>query len=340
MSDAFADLWTSTGVSKPSAAPRKLGAMATATPAMSAQLKPQNDVFSMLAAAGSSSSVSTRATTPAQSSALGGNAPARPVQKVSGAAPNGAGMGSDAFSGLLSGSFSGPSSKGANLTMAQRAALAEKQKQASAAQAKTPAAQVSSAWAGLDALGGGTSGTSSAKSSTAFQDPLDDLGFGSFSSTPPASRPPSKSPQPPPATDDDWLGDFAITKPSAPSASKPKSASTAHTLLDWDEFESNPPNHPSTSQSKTQNDTLGDFDFGDKEDGLLGDQSGDEDDILGDLGKPLEQLQAVRDSICADVRIVHLGYYKSYSSGIWTMIRSIMNTLGPSAADRPAFMRQ
>ncbi|PIL37590.1 hypothetical protein GSI_01284 [Ganoderma sinense ZZ0214-1] len=295
MSDAFADLWNSTGASKPAEAPRKLGAMTAAAPIMSAQRVPQNDVFSMLAAAGSSSSVSTRATTPAQPSTLGGNVPARPTQKANNTAPNGGGLGGDAFSGLLSASFSsGSVSNGANLTMAQRAALAEKQKQATATQMKAPAPQVSSAWAGLDALGGGASAMSSTKSSTPSHDPLDDLGFGSFTSAPSTTRTASKSPQLPPAADDDWLGDFTAAKPTAPPASKPKPTSTAQTLLDWDEFESSPPARPAAAQTKPQNDTLGDFDFGDREDGLLGDQSGDEDDILGDLGKPVEQLQAKR----------------------------------------------
>ena len=298
MSDAFADLWNSTGASKPSEAPRKLGAMAAATSVMSAQRKPQNDVFSMLAAAGSSSSVSTRATTPSQRSAPGGNTPVQPVQKASGTTPNGGGLGGDAFSGLLSGSFSsGPNSNGANLTMAQRAALAEKQKQAAQTKTSSPSTHVASAWAGLDALGGGTSGMSSTKSSTPSQDPLDDLGFGSFTSAPATSRTSSKSPQPAPAADDDWLGDFTAAKPAAPPASKPKPTSTAQTLLDWDEFESSSPVRPSSAQTKPQNDTLGDFDFGNREDGLLGDHSGDEDDILGDLGKPVEQLQAVRHSV-------------------------------------------
>ncbi|KAI1795036.1 hypothetical protein LXA43DRAFT_1110417 [Ganoderma leucocontextum] len=299
MSDAFADLWNSTGASKPAEAPRKLGAMAAATPVMSAQRKPQNDMFSMLAAAGSSSSVNTRAQTPAQSLAVASNTPARPLQKVNSTVPNGGGLGGDAFSGLLSGSFpSGSNSNGTNLTIAQRAALAEKQRQANAAQKKAPAhaAHVSSAWAGLDALGGGTSLMSSTKSSTPSQDSQDDLGFGSFSSAPTTSRTPSKSPQPPPATDEDWLSDLTAAKPTAPPASKPKPTSAAQSLLDWDEFEADRPARPSATRARPQNDTLGDFDFGDREDGLLGHQSGDEDDILGDLGKPIEQLQAKRSA--------------------------------------------
>ncbi|EJF62200.1 hypothetical protein BD309DRAFT_1008724 [Dichomitus squalens] len=293
MSDAFADLWSSTGASKPAELPRKLGAMAAAAPMSTAQRKPQNDVFSMLAAAGSSSSVNARTSNPSQPTSLGGSASARPVQKANSTGFNTSGMGGgDVFSGLLSGSLSsGPSSNGANLTIAQRAALAAQEKQARAAHTKPSVhnAHASNAWAGLDALGGSSSITPSSKPATPSHDPLDDLGFGSFSSVPSSS-------QKFPAEDDDWLSGLAAKPPAAPT-SKPKpstTTSTAQSLLDWDEFESSPPAGPSVTQSTSQGDPLGDFDFGNREDGLLGNHSGDEDDILGDLGKPVEQLQVRR----------------------------------------------
>ncbi|KAI0722509.1 hypothetical protein C8Q76DRAFT_766779 [Earliella scabrosa] len=295
MSDAFADLWSSTGASKPAEPPRKLGAMAAAAPLQAAApRRPQNDVFSLLAAGGSSSSVNSRSGTPARSAALGPSAPARPVQKSpsgGAGAPTGTGLGGDAFSGLLSGSLSGAqSSTNANLTMAQRAALAQKEKQQRAQTAHAaPASQVSSAWAGLDALGG-SSATSHTPTST--HDPLDDFGFGSFTSAAAPARPSSKSPQPAPPADDDWgLGDFS--SPAAPPAPSVKPA-PASDLLGLDDYA------PASTSRKSspipqRSTTPGDFDFGDREDGLLGNQS-DEDDILGDLGKPVEQLAARRST--------------------------------------------
>ena len=95
-------------------------------------------------------------------------------------------------------------------------------------------------------------------------------------------------------------GSGFAAKPAAAASPKPKptaATSAAQSLLDWDEFESAPAAAPAATHGTFQNDPLEDFDFGNREDGLLGNQSGDEDDILGDLGKPIEQLQAVRVAV-------------------------------------------
>ncbi|KAI0355420.1 hypothetical protein OH77DRAFT_1424915 [Trametes cingulata] len=292
MSDAFSDLWNSTGVSKPAQPPPKLGSVASASAAQPATRKPQNDVFSMLAAAGSSSSIGSRSVTPAHSPALGSNATAKPMQK---AASTGTALGSgDAFSGLLSGFSSTQSlANSSNLTIAQRAALAEKERRERAQQqASSPQPHTSSAWAGLDALGA----TSSTASTTASHDPLADLGFGSFSAatTTASTAAPSKSVQSAPPPDDDWgFGEFA-SQPAPASASKGKPAPTTKfdDLLGFDDFPAPSSSRQSASPAPLTSDTPGDFDFGDREDGLLVNQSSDEDDILGDLSKPVEKLVA------------------------------------------------
>ncbi|KAI0371504.1 hypothetical protein BV20DRAFT_965253 [Pilatotrama ljubarskyi] len=291
MSDAFSDLWNSTGVSKPAQPPPKLGSVVSASSAQPATRKPQNDVFSMLAAAGSSSSVGSRSVTPAQSPALGLNATAKPMQK---AASTGTSLGNgDIFSGLLSGFSSSQSSNSANLTIAQRAALVEKERRERAQQqASSPQPHTPSAWAGLDALGA----TSAAANTTTGHDPLADLGFGSFSTattiTPSTARSkPAQSASPP---DDDWgLEDFA-SRPAAVPASKGKAASTTKfdDLLGFDDFHTPSSTRPSASPAPPASDSPGDFDFGDREDGLLGNQSSDDDDILGDLSKPVEKVVA------------------------------------------------
>lgn len=285
MSDAFADLWNATGASKPAEAPRKLGAMAATPPSQAAVTrKPQNDVFSMLAATGSSSSI-TRSTTPR--SLASGPVPLRPIQQTpSGGTRAAAGSrGGDAFSGLLSGTFAAQSSSNANLTMAQRAALAEKEKLERTRKTQ-PSASASSAWAGLDALGG-----SSITTSAPTRDPLEDLGFSSFSSSPAPARTPSKSPQPAPPAEDDWgLGDFSSQ--SAPVLATSSKPTPAYDLFGFDDFIPASTSGNSTAPAPQRSTSPGDFDFGSREDGLLGNQS-DEDDILGDLGKPVEQLAAV-----------------------------------------------
>ncbi|TFK94867.1 hypothetical protein K466DRAFT_535010 [Polyporus arcularius HHB13444] len=291
MSDAFADLWNSTGAAKPAEQPRKLGAMAAATPMQSAARKPQNDVFSMLAAAGPSNT--SRSVTPAHSPALGSNVP-RSIQKVSSGGPARAtgGTGGDAFGDLLSGTLTS-AQNGANLTIAQRAALAEKERVAQAQKAYPPVTQASSAWAGLDALGGPSVAPASQTSSPSH-DPLDDLGFGSFSNAPTPPRPASQSPQPPSALDDDWAFGELTSQPAARPPST-GNAVPASGLFSLDDFISATASPKSSSRAPPRSDTPGDFDFGDREDGLLGGQS-DEDDILGDLGKPVEHLAAKRST--------------------------------------------
>ncbi|KAI0758146.1 hypothetical protein C8Q74DRAFT_1452106 [Fomes fomentarius] len=282
MSDAFADLWNATGASKLAEAPRKLGAMAATPPSQAAATrKPQNDVFSMLAAAGSSSSITSRSTTPL------GPVPPRLIQQTPSGGTRAAGSrGGDAFSGLLSGTFAAQSSSNANLTMAQRAALAEKDK-LERVQKTQPSASASSAWAGLDALGG-----SSITTSAPTRNPLEDLGFSSFSSSPASARTPSKSLQPAPPPEDDWgLGDFSSPSAPAPAIATLSKPTPAYDLFGLDDFIPASTSGKSTAPTPQRSVSPGDFDFGNREDGLLGNQS-DEDDILGDLGKPVEQLAA------------------------------------------------
>ncbi|KAI0658585.1 hypothetical protein C8Q70DRAFT_1045574 [Cubamyces menziesii] len=290
MSDAFSDLWNSTGASKPVEPPRKLGSIASASSAQPTR-KPQNDVFSMLAAASSSSTVTSRSVTPAQSSAFGSTVTAKPMQK---AASTGTALGKgDAFSDLLSGFTGAQSSNNTNLTMAQRAALAEQERKQRAQQqtSNTPAHTASSAWAGLDALGAGSTTT---HTSSASHDPLDDLGFGAFSSG--TSAPPRATK--PAHTGDDWgLEDF-ISQPAPALAPTGKSASSSKIddLLAFDDFTGPSGSHHSPSPAPQRSITPGEFDFGNREDRLLDNQSSDEDDILGDLSKPVEKLAARQSS--------------------------------------------
>ncbi|KAI0326730.1 hypothetical protein GY45DRAFT_68712 [Cubamyces sp. BRFM 1775] len=298
MSDAFSDLWNSTGVSKPAEPPRKLGTIASASSAQPAARRPQNinDVFSMLAAASSSSTVASRSVTPAQSSALGSNVAAKTMQK---AASTGTTLGKgDAFSDLLSGFSGAQSSNNTNLTMAQRAALAEQErKQRAQQQASQPAAHApSSAWAGLDALG--TSSTTAAShTSSASHDPLDDLGFGAFSSATATSSAPQK-PARAAHADDDWgLEDFTSHPAPAPAPTgKSAQSSKFDDLLGFDDFDGPSVSRQSSSPAPPRSSTPGDFDFGNREDRLLDNQSSDEDDILGDLSKPVEKLAARQPS--------------------------------------------
>ncbi|KAI8982783.1 hypothetical protein BD414DRAFT_491121 [Trametes punicea] len=296
MSDAFSDLWNSTGLSKPAEPPRKLGTLASASAATQvAHRKPQNDVFSMLAAAGSSSNPASRSVTPTHSPALGSNnASAKPMQKAAstGTAPGGGG--GDAFSDLLSGFSSGQSTDSANLTIAQRAALAEKERRdRPQQQATSTPPPPPSAWAGLDTLGA-SSAASHTHTSTTGHDPLDDLGFSSLSGSSPAQPGPQKAAKPTPLLEDDWgFGDFT-SQPASVSASEQKASPTSQidNLLGFDDFPASSTSRQSTSPAPPKSDSPGDFDFGDREDRLLDNRSSDEDDILGNLSKPVEKFVA------------------------------------------------
>jgi hypothetical protein len=316
MSDSFADLWNSAAPSKPTQAtqPRTLGSIA---PTVQPQRRPQTDAFSMLAA---SSSASTRSTTPSylsspplvKAGSTGGTAAVggvKPVQKANSSS-------GDAFSDLFSGS-STASSNLANLTMAQRAALADKKRveQQSQAQNRPAASKVADAWAGLDSLG--TSGFS-------------------------IGRTASTTPNPPPAQDD-WVFDSILTASPAPSVSKPQKAAKSDDDWGLDDFVSKPaPKQPPQTATQSlwdiadfsdgagrnitspaanigRSSTPGSFDFGEREDGLLDDHSGDEDDILGALGKPAQPKPS--PSVCTS--------FVLYNRLFYTMLACSSHETGP-----------
>ncbi|KAI0053764.1 hypothetical protein FA95DRAFT_1579387 [Auriscalpium vulgare] len=309
MADSFADLWNSTAPTKPAQPPPKLG---SAPSQSSGTRRPQYDAFSMLAAA-SSASPSPRAVTPASI----GKTPSPNHGTRSSVAPSG-----DAFGSLLSGTFGGGSSN-ANLTIAERAARAEAERQAAHVQRQQAAKQQSTAWQGLDAL------ASAPKLSTSPAPPPDDDWL--FGSAPPvqsatnssvaaddllASPPKNRSSSP--HLDDDWLfGSAPPTKAAAPApkphvaqeddgwgldefVSRPKQRpsrssppSNTKSLFDHFDAESEPaapvPSRPATRGSVlSRSNTPGDFDFGDRENALLDDDSDDADDILGNLSRPVD----------------------------------------------------
>ncbi|KAF9463679.1 hypothetical protein BDZ94DRAFT_1217783 [Collybia nuda] len=268
MSDSFADLWNSSVPTKPTQAP-KLGSVTTST----AQKRPQHDVFSLLSSTGSSSTNS-RPITPSTISQQ------KPIAKP----PPKASSGGDAFSGLFDGSLPGGSSNGARMTIAERAAQVEKERLASLQRHQQSVKQTSSAWDGLDSLGN-TPSPSLPKTSNSSQD--DDWGFGTAAPIQPTPKP--KIVQKP-MDDDDWgLGDLAAAAVSQPQARTPASQA----IWDLDEFagaSSSAQPSPPIITTHQRSDSPGDFDFGNREDALLGDDSNDEDDILGALSKPVDSI--------------------------------------------------
>jgi hypothetical protein len=270
MSDYFADLWSSSAPVKPSQPARKLDANPVSP---SGALRPKHDAFALLAASGSKTP-SPRSLTPLASASV--------AQKLNGgAAPSTSG---DVFGDLLSGSF-GVNPSNAKLSIAEQAA------RANARVSKQPPLppQNTSAWVGLDSLAGSASFSPSLQPKRTTPEVDDDWIFGS-----------ATTPAPKPSNDDLGLGDF-VSRPKPSGEARPPPSSKANSLWDLDGFESaSDQDHgislPSSNLPPPRSDTPGDFDFGDRENALLDDDSGSDDDILGDLGKPAPEQPTARSS--------------------------------------------
>jgi hypothetical protein len=269
--DSFAELWSSAAPSNKLSQPRKLG---DHTPVSEQPRQPQFDAFSLLASP--SSNTISRLNTPTISN--GQSNGKKTVNPIS----NG-----DAFSSLLSDSFAS-SKDGANMTIAERAAMAERQKSELLLKQQQKQKAQASAWSGLDSLD--RSSAFSTKPSPSSQ-PQNDVDW--IFDQPPSinSKPPAPLSQ---TDDDDWgLSDFV----SAPAPQTSKNVSKSSLSL-WD-LDDRPPSLPPRQPSRSN--SPGDFDFGDREDRLLDDDSNDEDDVLGVLGKPADNLpkrpQSVRSPV-------------------------------------------
>jgi hypothetical protein len=271
--DSFADLWSSATPANKVSQPRKLG---DHTPVIQQPRQPQFDSFSLLA--GSSSNTTSRLNSPPiLNGQSNGKKPVNPV------------LNGDAFSGLLSDSFAS-SQNGENMTIAQRAAKAEREKGELLLKQQQKQFAQASAWNGLDSLD--SSSAFSTKPSPSPQ-PQDDVDW--IFDEPPSTKPPSKPSAPLSHTDDDdWgLSDFV----SAPTPQKSRGVSKNPQSL-WDLDDQFPSHSSLSTRQSSRSNSPGDFDFGNREDGLLDDNSNDEDDVLGILGKPADNPPRAPSSVC------------------------------------------
>jgi hypothetical protein len=191
--------------------------------------------------------------------------------------PAGGARNVDAFSGLFSGSLAdGRNNNTANMTMAERAAAAQRAKLQQAQAPSRVTAPLPSAWDGLDSLARQPTPSQHSPSPS----PQADFDFSVFASS---SATTVKSPM---GDDDSSSSNLTAPQPQSISQNKP-----GGTLWDLDDFDSSSHSHPPIPpRSRTPDD----FDFGDREDGLLEIHSDDSnDDILGDLARPVD---AVRPS--------------------------------------------
>ena len=283
MTDSFADLWstaapTSSGPQKT----RKLNDLISPT-APSQLTRPQNDVFALLAASNSSSNSNSRTTTPGIAN--------QPRSQSNGSKPTPPSNG-DAFSGLLSGTLGNGSTGSGNLSMAEQAARAErerKEKQLNLSQRAVTKTQ-SPTWSGLDSLGTASTLTPPQKQVT----PQDDFDWifnapASTSSKPAPPLPITKQPSVIAAEDDDWgLSDFVSRPSPAPAPSAPRQqVAKPSSIWDIEDVEHSDQPSPPPRKATRPNSPGDDFDFGNREDKLLDNDSNDEDEILGSLLNPV-----------------------------------------------------
>jgi hypothetical protein len=285
MADSFADIWASSAPTNPNPQQpqKKVGATVP-------QRRQQYDAFSILSA----SQPSSRPVANNQLSDQQG--------KQRQATSHGRDTFGDLFASSLDGAAASRNPARVNMTMAERAVLAQKAKQNNTASTQIkPAASSTSLWDGLDALARPKTASprppTSIQGSASARDSLD-FEFGSLSGAAPATSPPLNKTS---IENDDWgLHDFTSESRSVPAPTKLATGKQPTALWDLG------PSEQRTSQSQPQvpsravTGTPSDFDFGDREDALLGGDNSDaedtfnirsghsehpEVDILGDLGK-------------------------------------------------------
>ena len=187
--------------------------------------------------------------------------------------------------------------------MAEQAAKAEKERKDRFLNLNQQAATKaqSSAWSGLDSLG--TTSTFTPPQKQATHQKQEDFDWV-FDTPAPTSKPTPPSPltKKPPAIadeDDDWgLSDF-VSKPTPVPPSSASQEEAAKPSSIWDLEDMDPSNQPSLPARKaTRSNSPGeDFDFGNREDVLLDNDSNDEDGILGSLSKPVGSIPPERPSV-------------------------------------------
>lgn len=291
MADSFANLWSTVAPNNTAPQkPRKLNDLISAT-TPSQPTRPQNDLFSLLAVSNPSSSSNSRTSSPGITSQTNAktNGPKLPPPSDG-----------DAFSGLLSDSFGNGTTGSGSLSMAERAAKAEREKRErfSSSTKEAPTKVQSPAWAGLDSLGATPSFTPPPKQmSQQRQDDFDWL-FDPSAPTSTKPAPPSPSARTPPE-DEDWgLSDFASDPAPTPAPSiRRQQPAKPSSIWDLEEIERANKPSPPPRKGNRPNSPGEDFDFGNREDGLLNNDSNDEDELLGSLSRPIPSVPPRRPPV-------------------------------------------
>ena len=267
MSQSFNDLWASSNPVK-SQQPQQRSLVVTSNAPTNVALGATPDAFSMLASC--SSRPNSRAITSSKNHT--------PVSPKNTTASN------DAFGGLVS--FGNSTSPDGGLTIAERAAQAERERREQIEKDKIAFDAQGSFWDKYEVLT--TSEQSIPNAHVKSNDPWD-LDFLTQEQT--SSSEPLPAPKAAVSSDnsDRWSLDLIDSKP-------PVDVTTPATVLTTDVFDMDHLNDPLGTFSPSHftepplTKTPGSFDFGDREDQLLG---AVDNDILGSLSKPIEGVNGV-----------------------------------------------
>ena len=245
MSQSFSDLWASSNPVKSQQPQNRTLGVAADTPTNVA-LRATPDAFNMLASA--SSRPNSRPITPSIKHT--------PVTSKNGSAA------SDAFGGLVS--FGNTTSRDGGLTIAERAAQAERERKE-----RTEKDEVT-----FNVQG-------------SFWDKYEGQPTGGPSILDGDVKP----------SVDTWDLDFISSEPSV-NGTTPAMVPTTD-IFDMDHLDTLGTLPLSHSPEPPRTNTPGSFDFGDRDDQLLGAiDSQDEDDILGSLAKPVETVLGIASKVC------------------------------------------
>jgi len=344
----FSDLlWNDSGSSKPKSA-TTLGsgpANKSSVPSQTSTLAAQPyDTFSALASTASSSRLPYSRTSSNTSGGIGHTTQSpKPSATPGPALPNSSSV--DAFGNLFS-SGAGAASSAANLSIAQQQLrLAQQKQELSRKQATEQLSDQGAFWDRFESGGNVSPAVSSTTSSrvahntshTSSTPPFDSSSLLQPSSLKQTSRPGSGASHNSPLSSDPW-GDFdtlapantTVKSPTPRVAQKPNPA--IDDLFDFVEFDQQLPS--TTDQTKSSGPLVsrpaspGDFDFGDREyggDSLLQSENSDEDDILGDLAKPIDQLPSRTASRASTVRTVLISLLRIVDHFLYSRSRHCRN---------------
>jgi hypothetical protein len=307
MSESFSDLWTSSNPVK-SQQPQLKTLAAAVNNSANASRRTTPDAFSMLASAGSSQPNS-RPITP---SFIRQQPSSKPPTSNAG----------DAFGGLVS--FGDSTSRDDGLTIAERAAKADRERKEKLEREQAALKSQGSFWdqyEGAPTLAPSKPAPSKPAVPAKFNGGWD-LDFLTSDPIPP--------PQPSQTAETNgrtaaWNLDFMSSEPTV--SVTPPTAKPSRDIFDIDELATLGAVQQTRSNEPSRTNTPGSFDFGDREDALL--EDGDDEDILGSLARPIEVVRRA-----SPVVRTSLSVFFPRAANVYILLASFQNPISCPGPNR------